>query len=223
MISSSSLARSPAVRSSQRGEAFVQLRSRLLGDPEVGGVANQDVAETEAVLLGKDRGTGLDELLPRQRHEARSGRSPLLLGRELGDRTAPELLANHGGAFDHGPLLGLEAVEAGSQECMDRRRNREIVRGRPVLRQHREHLLDVERVALCGLGDLREEVCGRAPSPRSAARAAPRLPARTADRARSTTHSGRLRASRDAARADRGEPCRRSGSARRESSRAGTR
>ena len=107
---------------------------------------------------GKIESAGLDELLPRQRHQARCGRSPLLLRRELGDGAAPELLANDCGAFDHGPLLRLEPVEAGGEKSVDRRRNREVVRGRAVLGQHREHLLDVERVALRGLCDPREEV-----------------------------------------------------------------
>ena len=41
---------------------------------------------------------------------------------------------------------------------MDRRRNRQVCGSRPVLGQHREHLLDEERVALGGLRDPGQEI-----------------------------------------------------------------
>src|SRR5439155_4580063 len=72
--------------------AFVELRSRLLRDPQIRRVANQDVAETETVLIGEDRDPRLDELLPSECHQQLAGRFPLLGRRQLGDRPAPELL-----------------------------------------------------------------------------------------------------------------------------------
>ena len=48
--------------------ALVQFRARLLGDPEVRGVADEDVPEPKAVLSLEDGSAGLDELLARERH-----------------------------------------------------------------------------------------------------------------------------------------------------------
>ena len=41
---------------------------------------------------------------------------------------------------------------------MDRRRDRELARRCAVLGDHREELLDEERIALCGLGDPAQQV-----------------------------------------------------------------
>src|SRR5439155_27315755 len=111
------------------GIALVQLRASLFWDAEVCGVTDENVPEPKAVLLREDRAAGLDELLSRQRHQAGAGQFALVLGCELGDRTAPELLAYHGGPLDHCSLLGLEAVDAGGQQRAARGLHREVRRG----------------------------------------------------------------------------------------------
>ena len=44
---------------------------------------------------------------------------------------------------------------------MDRGWDRDVFRSAAVLGQHREHLLDVQRVSLCSVGDAEEQVCGQ--------------------------------------------------------------
>ena len=68
---------------------------------------------------------------------------------------SPELLADHGCAFQRGALRGLEPVESGREQRLDRRRH--LHGRRVVLGEHRDHLLDEERVAFG---------CVRDPSPR---------------------------------------------------------
>ena len=84
---------------------------------------------------------------------------------ELGDRILVEDLAHHRGPLDHLALLGAQPVQAGSQQGVDRRWDgdgREVGGGDPVpvvpleelvVDQHRQDLLDEQRVALGGLGD----------------------------------------------------------------------
>ena len=116
--------------------------------------------EAEAVFLGEDRRCGLDELLAREHHQVRAGCLSFLDRCQCGECAAPEFLADHGRAFDEGPLLGLEPVETGREQRVDRRRDRESARRRAGLGQHRQHLLDEERVPLRGLGDADEKVGG---------------------------------------------------------------
>ena len=119
------------------------------------------------VFLGR-----LEELLARQRGEefadARSKAGP----HELLDGRLGELESADGRGLDDGPLLVAEAVEARSHERVDRCRDGEvgeIAGGLPaavrlaqqaVVDEHRQHLLDEERVALGSRHDPSAERCG---------------------------------------------------------------
>ena len=72
------------------------------------------------------------------------------IGRELGDGATMEHLALDRAALHHHAHVAVERVDAGLEERMDRRRNDDLAVA-AVLTNHREHLLDVERVA--GRGD----------------------------------------------------------------------
>ena len=134
-------------------ESLVKVGPRLLRDTEVRGVADQDVPEAKAVLGGEDRARGLDELLARERHQARSDGAAVDTAHQLADRAAPELLADDRRPLDHGALVGRQAIEPCREQSVNRRRNGEVARRRPVLRDHGEQLLDEERIALGSLGD----------------------------------------------------------------------
>ncbi len=134
-------------------EALVQVGPRLFRDAEVGGVADQDVPEAKTVLSWEDRACGLDELLPRKRHQARSDGAAVGTAHQLADRAAPELLADDGRPLDHGALVGRQAIEPCREQSMNRGRDCEVAGRRPVLGDHREQLLDEERVALRSLGN----------------------------------------------------------------------
>ena len=75
----------------------------------------------------------------------------LVVGGEGEDGVAPELLAGDGGALDHGALLNAQPVEARREERLDRRREREQRVLVCAFRDHRGHLLGVERVSVRGL------------------------------------------------------------------------
>ena len=82
-------------------------------------------------------------------------------------RRLPGRQADHGGRLDHCKLIGREQVEARCEEGVDRRRERELVevaRRHPAavlapheafVDEHREQLLDEERIALGRLDDPR--------------------------------------------------------------------
>ena len=93
------------------GEGFVELGSGLLGKRVVGGVADQEVAEAEGLLVGVGRLVGADHLLPDEREEV-GGNVVALGGRcQLADGAAMEDLTLDGAAADHVALAGPEPVE----------------------------------------------------------------------------------------------------------------
>ena len=116
------------------------------------------MAKPKAVFSFEDRRARLDELLARERHQRVPAESRSASGVQVGDGSASELLADHRCSLDHCALLGVETVQAGREESVDRRRDREIRRARPVLGEHCEHLLDEERIALGRIGDAGEEL-----------------------------------------------------------------
>ena len=56
------------------GESLVHLCSGALGHRLVGRIANQDVAEAEAIVAWEDRSVRADQLLPHERHQMASER-----------------------------------------------------------------------------------------------------------------------------------------------------
>ena len=56
------------------------------------------------------------------------------------------------GALQHRALPRLEAIDPGREERLDRRRHA-LVRRLGIVGEHREHLLDEQRIALGGVDD----------------------------------------------------------------------
>ena len=100
------------------GEAAVQLGARALQEPAIGGVADQHVMEAQHRLAQEPAGVGLDQLAPPERLEPGVEVADPA-GQQLGDGGARELPSDHGGALEHGALLGCEALEAGGEKRVD--------------------------------------------------------------------------------------------------------
>ncbi len=130
-------------------ETVVQRRAHGLGQRLVGRVADQQVAEAVRLVVDHHGALGPDEVLAHEHHQAAVGLR--ILRRERHDRAAVEDLALHRAALEHASLARLELVEARSQQRLDRRRHRDVPH--PLLGEHRNHLLDEERVAAGGLED----------------------------------------------------------------------
>jgi hypothetical protein len=122
------------------------------------------VVEAERLLAGDHRAVRPEELLADQRTDQAGCLAAKVLGEQVPNRAGVELLADHGGAFDRAALVVGQAFETGGEERGDGGRDRdraEIARRdpravlpdqHPVVDQHREHLLDEERVAAGRLG-----------------------------------------------------------------------
>ena len=142
------------------GIALVQVRPLFLRHGLVGRVADQQVPEPERVLARELRTVGPDQLLAREREQARSHLRAQPLGHERRHRAGVEHLALHRAAFHHRALLGIEAVQARGEQQLDGRRHREVgqILGRAphlpvesqqaVVDQHADHLLDEQRVTV---------------------------------------------------------------------------
>ena len=153
--------------SDPRGEPFVQVGSAFLGDRPVGGVPDQDVAESERLFAGDHRAIRPHELLADQRTDQIGCVVAEDLGEQVANGAGVELLADHGGTLDDATLVVGQAFETRGEERRDRgwdRDRAEIARRdpgpvlpdqHPVVDHHREHLLDEQRVAS---GRLREPV-----------------------------------------------------------------
>jgi hypothetical protein len=154
------------------GQALVHLRPPGLGDPAVGGVADQDVGEAEGVLPADLGAVGADELLAHERLQRARDPRPDVGRRELGDRAPPERPPDDRCALGDRALLGLQAIQAGREQRVDGGRDRDprqVVGERPapvelvqdaVVDQHPDGLLDEQRVALGHLGDPRPRLDG---------------------------------------------------------------
>ena len=129
-------------------EALVEACPGGFRERVVGRVADEDVAEAEAVLAREQRRVRRDQLLANERGETR--RHLRLLGCERLDGTAVEDLTLDRAPLEHAPL--------GRRELVDTRREQRLQRGRHDhlavrFASHRQHLLDEERVAARGASD----------------------------------------------------------------------
>ena len=120
--------------SDPRGEPSCRSARRSLGIDLVGGVPDQDVAESERLLAGiVDRSVRTSSL--RISDRVRSGASAReVLGEQVPDGAGVELLADDRGALDGAALVLGQPFEAGGEERGDRRGNgdrREIARRDP--------------------------------------------------------------------------------------------
>ena len=105
----------------------MQLGPDRFGEGVVGGVADQEVAEAEAVLTGELRPVGADQLAPHERREA--WRDLRLLRCQRLDGAAVEDLALDRAALEHPPLGRVELVEPRRQQRLQRGRHLDL--GRP--------------------------------------------------------------------------------------------
>ena len=147
------------------GELLVHRRPDHLRDAVVGGVPDEDVGEAVRVLLPHLGAVGLDQVLADERLQARRDARPGRGRRERRHRAPPERPADDRPALDHGALRRLEPVQAGGDQCVDRRRDRDprqVAADAPaavlrlqhaVVDEHPEDLLDEQRVALADGGD----------------------------------------------------------------------
>ena len=128
------------------GEPLVQLRARPLGQRRVGRVADQDVLEAVGVVSLEQRPVRVDQLAPHEPLEVGSERGPLRVRRQSRQCRLVEHPALHRSALHHPPFLAVQPVEPRGQERLDGQRD--VGAGGLVLAQHRQHLLDEQRVAL---------------------------------------------------------------------------
>ena len=124
------------------GEALVELGPHRLRKRVVGGIANEEVPEAEAVLAYERRRVRPDQLLPDERGEARR-HVGLLRGERLHGAAMEDL------PFDRAPL---EDTSLRSLELIQPRRQQRPESGRDDdlafrIGGHRQHLADEERVA----------------------------------------------------------------------------
>src|SRR5262249_17663832 len=96
--------------------------------------------ELERILPEETRAFRSNELLAHEPLENGAHLRPLR--RELEDGTAPELLADDGGALEEGALISLQAVNARCEKGLDRRWDFWV--SALLLKGERDHLLDEE-------------------------------------------------------------------------------
>ena len=147
-------------------ELLVKRRTSALQKSVVRRFANEDVVEAVRVFERTLRGIRSHELLGAERGEKIGDLILQRVRSELLDGTFGEHIAGDCRRLDHGALLAGERVEAGREQRLDRRRDSEVaepVRGapvfvfqdqKPVVDQHREELLDEERVSLGRFDDV---------------------------------------------------------------------
>src|SRR3954471_23619391 len=107
----------------------------------------------------------MQELLLNERVEVPRRERAGVVGQQIGDGVLPEFLSGDGGALDHRALTRTEPVQPRGKHRLDRQWDRDLALGRRSLREHREDLLEEQRIALGRLqypdtrtlGDVRAE------------------------------------------------------------------
>ena len=163
------------------GEPLVQLGARLLRERVVSGVADQEVPEAERVVVGERRLIRPDHVLAHEGQKVGWDVVAAHVRCQLLHNTSVEHLPLDGTTTDHVAFLRAEPVEAGLQERLDRRGHGDLSL-RAALADHRDHLLEEERVS-AGRGEdpgprRPEGRRGRPPGCRGAPRTPPRAGAR---------------------------------------------
>ena len=125
-----------------RCEALVKIGADGLRKRVVGGIANEEVPEAEAVLAHELWLVRPDQLLANERGEAR-GHVRLLWGERL-HGAAMEYLPFHRAPLEHAPFGGLELIQPRRQQRAESGRDDDLA---VRLGSHRQHLADEERVA----------------------------------------------------------------------------
>ena len=142
-------------------ELLVELCAQRLRYCVVGGVTDEDVAEAEDVLLSSGA-LGHEQLLADERHQRCGERRLELRRRQSGHGRPRELAADHRRAFDDGTLDRAQLIQTSGQQGLDRRRDRVGGHIVALLREHRRHLLEKERVPFRCFRDPRPSLWRRA-------------------------------------------------------------
>ena len=139
---------------------LVECGAVLLEELLVGHVAHQDVGEVERGLPTERVPPGCTRPFPTRAARQVPSSSGTISGIRCAERCGPELLTHQGGSLQHLALIGLEPIEAGAQQSLDRRRDRHLANSgaRPQLPssrqgalvdQHTQQLLEEQGVSLC--------------------------------------------------------------------------
>ena len=136
-------------------QALVQLGAGRFRQCLVGGVADQQVTETEAVLADELGFVGSDQLLAHERGEAWRH---LGLGRgERLDGATVEVLALDRASLEHTALGRIELIQAGGEQGLQGGRDNDLAL---CFAGHRQHSLDEEWVAARRAHDLGAQLSG---------------------------------------------------------------
>ena len=145
------------------GVLLVERGALPLGDRVVRRVADEDVAEAEAVVSRQRRPVGSDQLLADERQQVRADRGSLGLGQQRSDGAAVEEPPFDRAALDHGALRLAEPVDARGEQRLQRRRHLELAV--LALGPHGDELLDEERVPLGRVDDPLPRLLGEIAEP----------------------------------------------------------
>ena len=107
-------------------EALVQVGAGDLRQRPVRGVADQRMPEPVRLLAREVRKIGPDHITANERHQDAIESRLEQDGGELAHRTTMEDRPLDRGRGDDGPLVGRQAVEAGGEQSIDRRGNRNV-------------------------------------------------------------------------------------------------
>src|SRR5581483_4111927 len=117
----------------------------LLRQAGVGGLPDQDMGEAEGVLARAQRLGRTEQAPPDERAQAARDARADGIGGQLRDRARGEDRADDGGPLDRDALVVREPVEPRCEERLDRRRD--AAARAALLAEHRDELLQEERVA----------------------------------------------------------------------------
>src|SRR4051812_28769583 len=134
------------VRREPVGELLVQLRSRRLRQRLVRSIADEQMPEAETLVHRKRRWCRADQLLADKRGEMLLHAALQWCGRQPDDGASMEHLTLYCPPLHHNANVAIESVYACLEQRLDRGWNHDL----PVaamLAHHREHLLDIQRIA----------------------------------------------------------------------------
>ena len=150
-ISSYSRMRSPAADSTQSTNATWSSARVRFSKAAVGGVADQRVQELERLLADQRALVRADELLDRERLQARGDLGLHRRRHQRLDRAAIEDLADHGAPLDHGTFRLSEAIQTSGQQRRDGRRDLDVRAGSVVTHRPPSWRIAPWSISICSI------------------------------------------------------------------------
>jgi hypothetical protein len=135
------------VRFEPGGEPRMKSGPELLRKGSICDVSDEHMVEAKGVVALEERAVGSKKFLSCEGEEDAAESLRVLRRQEFRDGAAVEQPPLHRSALKHRALTRLEPVDAGGQERMNRC-GQGLVCGLGVVGEHREHLLDEQRIAL---------------------------------------------------------------------------